>query len=349
MYLVVGKVINRLGVKSTLATCVFSMSLAMALYGTARTFIQLAFAQFVLGLAQACVVPTITVTLFIFFAPQRHALAYAVVNAVQSSASILCPVLVASATLILGWRWAFLLPALVGCGIAILWLRTYPNKTPQCLEPASVERKDGCSLRAVLGIPAARTLILARMISDPFWFFFQYWQISFRREKIGMSLGNIGQLAWIPSLVSVLAVFGFGMFSDRLVARGWPVPKARLIPILLATAFAPAAFALPLSHTVFAAIFLCSLVNLMCGSWLSLSAVFMGSLVPREMLASALGFTSAFGCITAITFSTVAGPVIDRLGYGWPFWIGGCLYPVAAGVLVWRFFGKLVTLRNTIP
>jgi ACS family hexuronate transporter-like MFS transporter len=186
-------------------------------------------------------------------------------------------------------------------------------------------------------MPAARALILARMISDPFWFFFQYWQTAFLREKIGLSLTNVGQLAWIPPLVSVLAVFGFGMASDRLVAHRWPAAKARLIPMLAATALAPAAFILPLSNTVYVAISLCTLVNVMCCVWLSLSAVFMGSLVPREMLASALGFTSAFGCISATLFNVLAGPVIDRFGYGWPFWVGACLYPVAACVLIRHF------------
>jgi len=337
MYLVVGRVVGRLGVKQTLAVCVATMSLAMLLFGTAHTIAQLALAQFTLGIAQACVVPTVTVALFMFFLPYRRALAYAIINGVQSCASILCPVLVATATLAFGWRWAFLLPALIGVAVTIQWWSVFPAETLPRLETEPIDRKERFSLRSLLRIPAARALILARVVSDPFWFFFQYWQTAFLREKIGLSLADVGKLAWIPPLVSLIAVFLFGMVSDRLVARRWPAAKARLVPMLGATAFAPAAFILPLTHTVVIAILLCALVNAMCSVWLSLSAVFMGSLVPRERLASALGFTSAFGCVSATVFNVLAGPVIDRFGYRWPFWIGACLYPLAACVLLRQF------------
>lgn len=335
-YFAVGGIIHRLGVKRTLTACVLLLSLSTALSATAHGVVQLAVALMVLGLAQACVVPSVTVTLFNRFAPHRHALAYAVVNAIQSSANVLCPTFVALVTLGLGWRWSFLIPSLAGIGVAALWWNATPSDRVANLDTAA-RAVPAPSWRALLASRPVLMLILARALSDPFWFFFQYWQAAFLREHIGMSLADIGRLAWIPPLVSGVAMFGFGAISDCLVARGWPVAKARVLPILWVTALAIAAFCLPLVRSMPLAIVLCALTFLMCGAWLSLSAIFMGALVPRHALATALGLMSAVGGISAIALNGLAGAAIDALGYGLPMWIGALLHPLAAALLASHF------------
>ena len=334
-----GGIIHRFGVKWTLTVSVALMSLSTALCGTAHGIIQLGFALVVLGIAQACVMPAVTVTIFNSFASHRHALAYALVHAIQSSASIFCPTFVAVVTLGIGWRWSFLIPALAGFVVATAcWQVITPDHTEKTAEAAAGEIK-ARSWRALLGSRPVLVLILSRAISDPFWFFFQYWQVAFLREQVGMSLTTIGRLAWIPPLASTVAVFGFGAISDRLVVRGWPVAKARVLPILWATTLALATLCLPFARSAWAAITLCAFTSLMCGTWLSLSAIFMGALVPRQALASALGFMSAAGGFSAILLNGLAGPAIDRFGYSLPLWFGALLHPLGAVLLSRHFIG----------
>ena len=185
-----------------------------------------------------------------------------------------------------------------------------------------------------------RVLILARVISDPFWFFFQYWQTPFLQERVGLSLARVGQLTWIPPLVYMGSALAFSTFSDRLIARGWSAPRARLVLLVGATALAPAAFVLPLAHSEWIAVGLVTLVWVMCATWLNMSSVFMGALVPRHSLASAIGLMSALGGVTSIAFNAVVGSIIDRFGYTTPFWIGACLHPLAAMILVWYFIKR---------
>jgi ACS family hexuronate transporter-like MFS transporter len=71
-----------------------------------------------------------------------------------------------------------------------------------------------------------------------------------------------------------------------------------------------------------------------------MSSVFMGALVPRHSLASAIGLMSALGGVTSIVFNAVVGSIIDRFGYDGPFFVGACLHPLAAGLLAWYFFGR---------
>jgi ACS family hexuronate transporter-like MFS transporter len=281
--------------------------------------------------------PVVTLTIVQGFRAHRHARVYAVINLVQSSATILCPPAVAIVTLYCGWRWAFLFPALAGLLVAVACWRfpLLPSRSVSDTPAGSSTPPPGWA--DLLKIPAVRTLMLARAISDPFWFFFQYWHVAFLREHIGMSLAEIGCWAWIPPLTATCGAFGFALISDRLLFRGYSPERARTWPILWATTLAVAVAFLPGVHSAPVAIALCALAAAMCNTWLSLSAVLMGSLVPRSSLPSALGLMSAIGGMSTILLNAAAGALIEHFGYGATLWCGALLYPVAAVLLARRF------------
>jgi len=87
---------------------------------------------------------------------------------------------------------------------------------------------------------------------------------------------------------------------------------------------------------------LVTLVWVMCATWLNMSSVFMGALVPRHSLASSIGIMSALGGITSIIFNAIVGGIIDVFGYNAPFFVGACLHPVAAVLLAWHFLRRPV-------
>lgn len=336
-YLFVGRIVHRVGPINTLTLSVLQMSAAVALCGLAHGPLQLGLALVLLGAAQACVMPVVTLSIVQHFAAHRHARAYAVINVVQSSATILCPSAVALVTLYCGWRWAFLIPATAGLLVAAAcWrfplLRSGPGTAFRTSEPVSPPR-----WRELLQSRSVRMLMISRAISDPFWFFFQYWHVAFLRERIGMSLAEIGYWAWIPPAAATGAAFVFAIISDRLLLRGKSPEKARTWPILCVTALAAAVAFLPLVSSVGMAITLCAFAAIMCNTWLSLSAILMGSLVPRTSLASALGLMSAIGGMSTIVLNGIAGSLIEHFGYNATLWGGALLYPIA-GVLLARQF-----------
>ncbi|PTY07931.1 hypothetical protein DB347_06830 [Opitutaceae bacterium EW11] len=353
MYFFVGGWIDRFGAGRLLALCTLGMSVATVLAGTAHGLGQLFVARLLLGIAEAGVVPSITLAIFTWFASDRRAVAYSLANTVQQTAYILSPPFVAAITLGLGWRWAFLIPGASGFVIALLWWQGQrragepPPPEPEAAAPAEPNLGLLDRFRQLWAIPSVRVLILARIVSDPFWFFFQYWQTAFLQERIGMSLARVGQLTWIPPLVYMGAALLLSAFSDRLVTRGWAAPKARLVLIVAATTLAPAAFALPLIHGEFAALALVTAVWVMCATWLNMSSVFMGALVPRHSLASAIAIMSALGGVTSIGFNAVVGTIIDHFGYDLPFYVGACLHPLAAGLLLRHFMRPSAAVRRT--
>jgi ACS family hexuronate transporter-like MFS transporter len=327
-----GGVINHFGPRSVLAACVLAASGAIAWCGGAHNYGQVVGAQIVLGLAQAGIAPAIACVILREFPAAAQASAYSIVNAIQSSATILCPPFVAATTLWLGWRYAFYLPAAVGVLFALLWWNASARWAAR--QPgATASWALGEALRELWRRPTTRRLVLARMVSDPLWFFFQFWQPAYLREHVGLSLADVGRIAWIPPLASVAGVLAVSFLSDRLVKRGVSPVAARVRPLVWIAVLAPAALALPLVRTAGPAIALAACVNVMCAAWLSLSAILLGALVPARLLAPSLGAMSALGCVSGVFFSLLAGPLVALSGYAWPFWIGALLYPAAALVL----------------
>lgn len=329
MLLVSGSLINRYGPRTVLAICLAVMSVSTALASAATRYAHLFAPQLALGLAQACVAPSVAYVILTLLPPARHALGYSAINAIQSAATILCPAYVAAVTLTFGWRHAFAFLSVAGLGMAAAWWILSRR-----WDPPRSEKAAGISFAQVWRNPAVRALIIARMITDPFWFFLQFWQTAFLQEKLGATLAQIGQLAWIPPAAAVGGVFIAGAVSDRLIAQGWSTTKARLAPMAGVALLAPAVVILPSITSLTLAIGLCALAYLMCAVWLGLSAVLLGTLTPRAELAPALGITSALGCFAGIIFNLLAGPLIERWGYAPLFWIGACLHPV--GILVLR-------------
>ncbi len=336
-YLAVGNVIRRFGVRNALTIAVLVMSCSVALSGTSTGRTQLGLALVLLGLAQACVAPAVTVTILSHFAAHCQARAYAVVNAIQSSFGVVCPSLVAVVSLGLGWRWSFLIPAIAGMFVALIWWRAAPMPVSAMAAASDFPLPGPRLWRELLRSRPVLVLLIARAISDPFWFFFQYWQVAFLRERIKMDLVSIGRWAWIPPLVGTVVAFVFAIASDRMVSRGLPVIKARILPIVIVTGLGVTVFLLPSAHSVAMAITLTALTVAMCNTWLSLTAILMGALVPRATLASALGLMSAVGGTSAVILNSFAGALIDRFGYGAPLWIGATLYPMAAVLLITQF------------
>lgn len=328
-----GGVINRVGPRAVLTVCLLTASIAIAVCGDAHTYRQIIVAQIVLGFAQAGVAPAVACVVMREFTATAQASAYSLVNAIQSSATILCPTFVAGTTLLLGWRYAFYVPAAAGIAFALAWWIFSARWIGHEPHDGAASWSLGAATRELWQRPAARRLVLARIVSDPLWFFFQFWQPSYLREHVGLSLADVGRIAWIPPLASVVGVLVAGVLSDRLVARGASTVAARARPLLWIAALAPAAAALPFVHSAGWAIALAVLVNVLCATWLSLSAILLGTLVPRELLAPSLGIMSALGCAAGVAFALAAGSLVALGGYAWPFWIGSLLYPLAAFVL----------------
>lgn len=339
MYFFSGVLVDKFGSRLVLTFLMIMMAIATLITGFSHSLTGMLIGRFMLGLAESGVVPALTLAIFTWFKAEQRAFAFQLTNIVQSLGLIVAPPFIAWITLSHSWRWAFFIPAVVGSLVGLLWFIA-SRRQPTVTAPQP-ESKDDVSMlqryKFVLASAPVWTLIVARLLTDPFWFFYQYWQIGFMQEKLGLSLARVGELMWFPPLVAVFGVLLVCRISDRLVARGVEPTRARLNLIWAVTCLAPLIFFLPAVQNVWLAVGIMTVINFMCTAWLSMVTIMMGGLVPRAAIATAIGIMSALGGISAIIFNGFVGAIIDLYGYAVPIYVGAVLHPAGAIVLAGYF------------
>ncbi|RRZ87531.1 MFS transporter [Erwinia sp. 198] len=343
MYFFSGALVDKFGSRCVLTFLTLLMSTATLITGLSHSLAGMLIGRFILGIAESGVVPALTLAIFTWFKAEQRAFAFQLTNIIQSLGLIVAPPFIAWVTLAGGWRWAFFIPALAGILVGLLWFLA-SRRQPTSAEPLSEREDDRVSTlqryKLVLASAPVWTLIIARLLTDPFWFFYQYWQIGFMQEKLGLSLARVGELMWFPPLAAVFGVLLVCRISDRLVARGVGPTRARLNLIWTVTCLAPLICLLPTVQNIWLAVGIMTVINFMCTAWLSMVTIMMGGLVPRAAIATAIGIMSALGGISATLFNGFVGTIIDAFGYAVPIYIGAILHPTGAIVLAVYFLRR---------
>jgi ACS family hexuronate transporter-like MFS transporter len=333
-YLFTGRCVDRFGTRASMTWFIAGMSAAAVWCAQATSVNLLAVGRALLGVSEAGVASVVYVALARWFPPARRGLAFALKLPIQAIGLIGAPPIAAWIALHAGWRMAFLVPGAAGFLVAAAWAlsdRRGPGHgdAPRSAPPVS--------LRAVLGERLLWGILLARLMSDPLWFFLQYWQASYFREHLGMPLADVGRLLWIPPFFEAVASIGAGWLSDRWVSAGATPVTARMRVLIGVTALAPCAFFLPWISSVSISLALVCGLQFMGSAWITLTSLAVVEIVPSGGRATAIGLISACGGVTAIIFNACAGTLIDRFGYTPLFMFGGLLHPASA-LLVWHFY-----------
>jgi ACS family hexuronate transporter-like MFS transporter len=331
MYLFAGRIIERCGIVAAGVICIGFMSVAEVLPAFAQGKLSLAAARFLLGTAEAGVVPIVTVALLRWFPTGQRAFACAIRAQIQALGSVLAPIIVVWTAVHVGWRWSFILTAIVGFGIMIIWWYTHLGQSIPFPEGEPVGSSYG--FRSLLGNRVLWAVIALRLITDPFWYFLVFWQPAYIQESLHLSLSGLGAVAWIPPAVDAALKIVICSYSDRLVKRGWIPAAARIRTLLLIGSIVPLAFAVPLAHTVVAKITLISITYAMCDAWLVISTVLVTDTMPSAAVATTIGWISFVSGLVSIASSAFVGGIIDHYGFGVFFAAGAIAYPTAAILL----------------
>ncbi|MDI1249640.1 MAG: MFS transporter [Lacunisphaera sp.] len=333
-YLVTGQLIDRWGTRLMMPLFLGVMSVATMLTGLAGNLWTMAACRFVLGAAEAGIVPAVLVAIVTWFPRDLRGTANTFNKPLTVSGQILVAPLAAWITAGIGWRWAFLLPGLASLIAARMWW-TLDRSPPEYGAPPAPASPP--TYREVIRTKAIRGVLLARIISDPLWFFLIFWQPGFLQEELGMTLEKFGQVGWIPAAASVGFIMVFGVTSDWLIRRGWSPAASRIRILMAVSLLSPAILVLRWVDHHGLAITLLTIVQVMTATWLSMTGLLMSDLVPRRMVGTAVAIMSAFGAAMGTVFNLCAGPLIESVGYSTLLVLASLLHPLAAGILWWNY------------
>lgn len=355
MYPIGGRLVDIYGSRRCMLVFVSVWSLATALTGFASGLAYLVVCRIVLGLAEPGNYPAALRASALWFPPARRGFATSMFSAGSAIGAIVAPPLIALIAVQFGWRAAFFIPGFAGAIWLAAWWFIYRDPTVASDGSHRAGEKAVYATRASAEVaPAARSpwreilrsrvlwgLVLARLISDPAWYFLLFWFPGYIQERMGLSIGQAGAVGWIPFLIADVGGIGAAAYSDRLVRRGMSPTRARLAVLVGVACLAPLSMALGfLTAHVALTIALFSVLAFVCTTWLFTMAALIADAAPRAAIGTVHGISGAFGATGGLIFNACIGPVVDRTGYIPVFIVAGGLHLLASAVLFWGLRGK---------
>lgn len=331
MYALGGRLIDRLGVRAGAAMALCWWSVATMLTAAARSAFSLGFFRFLLGVGEPAIYPAGVRACGEWFPRRERALPTGLFSSGSAIGALVAPPLIALLTLRFGWRYAFLIPGLIGLVWLPLWLWAY--RTPACVE------KDEESQPAHTWLELARNrrvwaLVLPRLASDPVWYFYVFWLPDYLQRGRHLNLVEIAAYGWIPFLFADAGNVGGGAISDWLIRRGLRPLQARLAVLIGVGCLTPvSALAGQVSSAVFAISLIC-VATFLCQCWSTNIATLAADLLPNSSTATVVGMMGTAGSLGGVLFTQLMGFVVGHFGYPPAFLLAAALHPIAAGVLV---------------
>lgn len=355
MYPVSGILVDKFGPKPVMFGGIAAWSLACVGGGLSQDVYQFAVCRGILGLAEPTIFTGQIVAVTLWFEKKTRATANALCQAGGSIGTMTAPLAVAWMVRYFPWQDVFIIAGVVGLAIAGLWWMVYSKPQPEFLamtldEPtAKVKKQRYFKLGALFGTSALWGVILIRLVSDPVWYFINFWLPGYLRNlgvEQGMTtqqtLDMIQYIGGIPFLVGATLGVLASAYSDRLVSRGWNSLRSRKVVMSLSACVAPIIALVPiLSHWegvafsvrlgLITAVF--AIVAFVCLVWLYNIGVVVAESFPVKNVASVIGIACGAGAVGAACFNLIVGSLMSTMGE-YLFYCMGALHPIAAFVLI---------------
>jgi ACS family hexuronate transporter-like MFS transporter len=339
-----GAFVDRFGTRIGYAVSIAAWSLSAlghSLVGSVFGFYR---ARIALGLGEGGNFPSAIKAVALWFPKRERAFATAVFNSGTNVGAIIAPAVIPPIADAWGWRAAFVAAGLVGFVWLFFWLPLYnvPEKiarlTRDELDHIRSDADEGAQARAnvpwlrILRYRQAWSFVVAKLLTDPPWWFFLTWLPDYFRKTRGLDLKKSWvHLVSIYALVTVLSVFG-SWLTGYLTRLGWSVSRARktsmfvfaccVLPILFVGQAGP-----------WGAVVLIGIAGAAHQAWSANLFTTVSDMFPKRAVASVVGIGGMAGSLGGFGFPIFAGKLLDKLpaatGYSILFGICGSAYLVA--------------------
>jgi MFS transporter, ACS family, hexuronate transporter len=349
-YLVSGRIADSMGTRASMVLFVAWWSVANMLTAAAQGVRSLSVYRFLLGLGEAGVWPAASKAVSEWFPARERALAIGLYTMGATIGATVAPYLVIplatyaySDTLPVvarwlgqgaGWRLAFLLTGLVGLAWLVPWLWLYRQpRQSKLISDQELQMLETCSATEnaasagekpwtwgqVFAFRGTWLLLLGRLITDPVWYFYQFWFAKYLSSDRHLSQEQL-KITWVVYAAAGVGSLLGGWLSGRLVQRGI-APAASRLWVMLGCAclmplapFIARATGLPMTMALTVVTVIAAL------AWLINISSLVVDLVPKHSLGTvfsvvATGSTVGGIMMNLIVATMVAGPSSKAPGF----------------------------------
>ncbi len=350
-YLVSGRIADKIGTRAGMVLFVAWWSVANMLTAAAQGVRSLGGFRFALGLGEAGVWPAASKAVSEWFPARERALAIGIYTMGATLGATVAPYLIIplathaySETLPAltnwlghgtGWRVAFLLTGMMGLVWIVPWLWLYRQPhaskriTPdelQMIEQSSAAENPADSVatnvwtwKQVLLFRGTWLLLLGRLITDPVWYFYQFWFPKYLSADRYLTQEQL-KISWaIYAAAGVGSLLG-GWLSGRLVKSGMTPASSRLWVMLGCACLMPLSPFIARVSGLNLAMTLTGVTVLASLAWLINISSLIVDLVPKHSLGTvfsvvATGSTVGGIIMNMIVATMVSGPSTRTAGF----------------------------------
>jgi ACS family hexuronate transporter-like MFS transporter len=345
MYIVAGILLDRYGTKLIFGVAAAWWSIAAMLHATVSTAFGFGAFRFLLGTAESANFVAAQKVAAEWFPPKDRGTFNGLVQAGTVTGALITPLLVVWIAELYGWRSAFLITGAMGLIWVTVWSWFYQlpekhsriSKAELALIGAGEEKrqKDGETVGRgekwidFFHYPQMWGLLLARIISDPVWWFYLFWLPKYLTESRGLTNKQMALVLWIPYLISDLGSILGGWYSGRLINSGLEPTAARRKVMLWSALMMPVGVMLVARPSVPVTVLLISLSLFAHSAWKTNLVTMTVDIFPRRILGSVHGIVATGGGIGGSIFTAAAGYVIEWKSYAPLLILMGVLHPLA--------------------
>ncbi len=338
--LVMGRLMDRIGVRRGYTFALSAWSLAAVLHAFVRTVPGFSAARAFLGVGESANFPAAVKSVAEWFPKKERALATGIFNAGTNVGVVVAAIMVPWIALTWGWRWAFVITGLMGLVWIPLWLAAYrdPSLHPK-VSPTELAHIRGDPADPPVKIPWRHLLrhrptwafVVGKAMTDPVWLFYLFWLPKFLDENYGVELAGLALPLIVIYVAADVGSVAGGWLSGALIKRGWSINAGRKATLLvLALMIVPTMLA-PTVNSMWAAVAIVSVAASAHQGWSANLFTTVSDMFPRRAVASVIGIGGFAGMFTAFMFQRFTGDLLDATGgnYGPIFLVLGLAYLVA--------------------
>jgi ACS family hexuronate transporter-like MFS transporter len=342
-----GRVIDRWGVKKSLAAALILWSVMAAAHGLVGTVVGFVLVRFFLGMAEAANFPASIKAVAMWFPQKERAFATGLFNSGTNVGVILSFVTVWLATQF-GWQSAFVAIGAIGLIWLVFWQRAFfaPEDHPH-VSASELEyiRAGQPVAQETIRLPWTQLLryrqiwpfLIGKLITDPVWWFFLFWLPSYLERERGQ---NPLSSAWLLALIytgSTIGSIAGGWLSGHLIRRGWHVGKARMTTMFIAAACMPGSIIAYYTDSFALSVGFITLATACHQAWSANVFTSATDLFPAKVAGSVVGLGSTTGSIGGMFMTLLAALAVQWTGTQQiVFVVAGLMHPLAL-LLYWMW------------
>jgi ACS family hexuronate transporter-like MFS transporter len=179
----------------------------------------------------------------------------------------------------------------------------------------------------VLSTPGVWLIALCNSLTNPVWFFYLFWFPKYLTDERGLSVAEMGRVAWVVYASAGVGSLVGGALSGWAIKHGATPPKARILVLTLLAMIAPLGALNALAPPVVVSLALGSLVAFCHTAWVTNQSALLVDLYPGPQLAKAFATSGLLAGAVTIGSQYLIGQLVASLTYRPMFLVIAVAYP----------------------